>query len=99
MKITLYDYSSHPKICEIKDKPIQSFVVEVISGDETVTVLYEDGTDDYFDSRDDRFIDYRDGWYFVDPKRITEWNSFPFKKGMPYERQTKQWWGTTDETR
>lgn len=89
MKITIYDWIDNPKVCDIEDKPIESFEVTVISGDEIVTIMFEDGTMEKLDSSSDRYLDYFDGVYNVDPKRIAKWNSYPFKTHMSYKRQAK----------
>lgn len=89
MKITIYDWIGNPKVCDIEDKPIKSFKVTINAGDEIVTIMFEDGAMETFDSSSDRYLDYFDGVYNVAPDRIEEWNSMPKKRNMSYSRQAK----------
>lgn len=54
MTIRIYDYDDNVVKIEIPDKPIKSINVIVLSGDETGTIRFEDGTQFDFDASDDR---------------------------------------------
>ena len=54
MKIRIYDYANNAVNIEIPDKPIKRIDVIVLSGDETGTIWFEDGTRIGFDASDNR---------------------------------------------
>ena len=54
MKIRIYDYANNAVNIEIPDKPIKRIDVIVLTGDETGTIRFEDGTQLGFDAPDDR---------------------------------------------
>ena len=64
MKVGLLDYRRTRSEHEIGDlKDIVVAVVHVISGDETMWVLYKDGTEATFDSNKSRMLHFDDGRY------------------------------------
>ena len=66
MKLKLLDYNAQSfeyDIGELSD--IIRIDLEIISGDEVVTISYKDGTTKILDTSPDRFIDYDDGYYVV----------------------------------
>lgn len=84
----IYDYANHPTDVELKDENITSIYVTVKSGDEFVTVMYEDSEWALFDSSSTRSIDYEDGDYTVQGDEIERWLHYePKKTGtVSYER-------------
>jgi len=93
MKITIYDYESTAKECEIPAsdvKDIDTIMVNVISGDEEVWVHLKNGKRFYFDASDCRIIAYDDGTYFVEgTENIQKWLDYKpsGKRTASYERQ------------
>ena len=89
MAIRIYDYDDNAVKIEIPDKPIKSINVIVLSGDETGTIRFEDGTRFDFDASDDRNTDFYDGSYFVEGDDIKRWLSFRPRAGRTawYGRQ------------
>lgn len=66
MKIIISDYMDNKKEIEIQ-KIIKNAFMIVISGDQILHVLYEDGTQDVFEALDDfRTMDFYDGGCFID---------------------------------
>lgn len=84
----IYDYANHPTDVELKDENITAIYVAVKSGDEFVTVVYEDGQRAVFDASATRCIDYYDGEYKVQGDEIERWLHYqPKKTGTAsYER-------------
>ena len=54
MTIRIYDFDDNAVKIENPDKPIKRIDVIVLSGDETGTIRFEDGTRFDFDASDDR---------------------------------------------
>ena len=54
MTIRIYDFDDNAVKNEIPDKPIKRIDVIVLSGDETGTIRFEDGTRFDFDASDNR---------------------------------------------
>lgn len=51
-KVRIFDYKDNPKEITIKDfENVKEFVFEIISGDGTLTVVYNDNHEERFDSR------------------------------------------------
>ena len=61
MKFKIYDYDNKATTIETLDKPIQSILVTILSGDETGTIYFEDGSNQLFDASECRSTDYFDG--------------------------------------
>ena len=76
MTIRIYDFNDNAVKIEIPDKPIKRIDVIVLSGDETGTIRFEDGTRFDFDASDDRDTDYYDGSYVVEGDDIRRWLTF-----------------------
>lgn len=76
MKTKIYDYANNATEIEIKDKPIDYIFVEVITGDEVVTIHYTDNTEETFDSSNCRNTDFNDGSYIVKGSAIEKWLNF-----------------------
>jgi len=72
MILTIYDYNNNSKEVVLHDKPIKYITVYVITGDECITVTFDDGTTQYFDASDKRCRNFHDGTYFVEGDRISE---------------------------
>ena len=76
MKFNIYDYNGHATKVDTGDKVIKQLFVQVLSGDEVVTVDYDDGTSETFDSSDNRWDSYVNGAYFVDINHLQDWVNF-----------------------
>ena len=62
MKIEILDYKSRPKEVDVGElKDIRKMKVDVVTGDEILTVIYKDGSEKSFDSSDDRTRAFYDG--------------------------------------
>ena len=73
----IYDYKNSPVEVEIPDKPILAINVTVLSGDETGSILFADGTKLEFDASDCRLESFYDGSYSVrGNERIEAWLNF-----------------------
>ena len=87
MIINIVDYSGERKQINVGDfELIDSIHVEVITGDEVVTVLYKDNTFEEYDSSEYRITDYYDGEYDVKAKDIKKWSNL---SGDSYDRMIK----------
>lgn len=89
MIMRIYDYDDNAVKIEIPDKPIKCIDITVLSGDETGTIRFEDGTRLDFDASDDRNTDFYDGSYFVEGDDIKRWLAFrpPAGRTASYARQ------------
>ena len=76
MKFTIYDYNSKATEVDTGDKEIKELFVQVLSGDEVVTVDYDDGTKKTFDSSTNRYVSYVEESYIVEKDRIQDWVNF-----------------------
>ena len=61
---------------ELPDKPIKAISVTVLSGDETGTVIFDDGTTVDFDASYWRVCDFFDGSYTVIGEQVSDWLAF-----------------------
>ena len=73
MKFTIYDYNDKATEVDTGDKEIKELFVQVLSGDEVVTVDYDDGTKETFDSSTNRLVSYVEESYIVQKDRIQDW--------------------------
>lgn len=90
MKINIMDYKGETREIEIEDfDNVDLMYIEVISGDEVLTVAYKDGTIQGFDSSNDRMINYYDETYYIykfdneknaidDPNFLNRKNSYEY---------------------
>lgn len=87
--MVVYDYDDCPKVIELPDKEIESITVVVLSGDETGTVNFEDGTTLDFDASGWRTMSFFDGFYVVKGDKLAKWLDFDAtgKKYLSYTRQ------------
>lgn len=76
MKIRIYDYANNAVNIEMPDKPIKRIYVRILTGDETGTILFEDGTQLGFDASGKRCPNFLDGSYFVEGDDIWRWLEF-----------------------
>lgn len=88
-QMTIYDYDNKPVTVELPEKQIFMIIVNVLSGDETGRIIFEDGTSIEFDASSDRINSYFDGAYIVPESFISEWVNFKFSRNRTrsYERQ------------
>ena len=73
MKFNIYDYNNRPTKIDTGNKKIKELEVLVLSGDEIVTIRYEDGSEEMYDSSYTRCIDYFDDKYTVTKENIRKW--------------------------
>ena len=72
MKVKLLDWRGESTEVEIGDlDTIDCVVLEVVSGDETLSVLYKNGGQEFFDSSSSRIHSDFDGSYFIYADGIT----------------------------
>jgi len=60
MKIQIKDYSGDTKVVDLGESKIKTATLTVLSGDEVLTVDYDNGRRAEFDSSDDRIMDFFD---------------------------------------
>lgn len=87
MKIKIYDYNDHATEIEL-EKHVKMIFVTVITGDEIISIIYEDGSTSCYDSSSCRRRDYYDGHYVVNSDQIEEWANMeiPEDRAMSYAR-------------
>ena len=77
MKLITYDYRSRPVEFDIEDKPIMCLSVLIVSGDEVVDVIYEDGVIHSFDASKGRLLTcYMGRYYLTSPEQIERFLNF-----------------------
>lgn len=76
MKFKIYNYNGEATEVDTGDKEIKELFVQVLSGDEVVTVDYDDGTKETFDSSTNRLVSYVEESYIVEKDRIQDWINF-----------------------
>ncbi len=87
MIINIVDYKDERIKVDIGDiENIDYIQVEILSGDEVITVWYKDGTCDYRDSAVYRGKDYYDDDYEVPSEQIEKWSNMP---GSSYDRMER----------
>ena len=88
--IRVYDYANNAVDIDIPDKEIASISIIVISGDETGTIHFKDGSSICFGGSDSlvRLLDIYDYSYLVTGSQIEEWINFEPVEGLTisYER-------------
>lgn len=76
MKINIYDHLNSPKTITLRDdSPIVLIVNKIISGDEVLTVQYEDGSCQQFDSSKNKIMSFYDGEElknFLEQRKVKE---------------------------
>lgn len=73
MRMKIYDYENRPVEVDLPDKEIKAIIVQVLTGDETGCVLFEDDSELAFDASTERVTDYDDGAYLVKKEHLAEW--------------------------
>ena len=76
MKFNIYNFNNEATEVDTGDKLIKQLFVQVLSGDEVVTVEYDDGTKKTFDSSYNRWVSYVEESYIVKKDRIQDWVNF-----------------------
>ena len=76
MIFNIYDFNGRAREVDTGDKVIKDLFVQVLSGDEVVTVYYDDCTSVRFDSSRNRAADYVDGSYIIYPNNLEDWVNF-----------------------
>lgn len=70
-RVRLLDYEDKEHFFTIEDfENVVELDFEILSGDGTLTVIYKDNKEVYFDSRTDRHIDFYDGLWCLQPKHL-----------------------------
>ena len=74
MKVKIYDYDDKVKEVEIPDdKHIKYIVVNIVSGDETGYVTFDEDEFADFDASNSRVRAFDDGGYIVEGDNIQKW--------------------------
>ena len=77
MKIKLLDYESNEYELDVDEENLDHLEVEVISGDEILSIYLKDGSIETYDAADYlgqmRMMNFYDGWYEVYPEDIEKW--------------------------
>lgn len=92
MKFNIYDYKDNAVEIDTKGRKVASISVDVISGDERIEIMYENGSFVMVDSSSNRYIDYYNGSYELSGDKLSEWMKYtPAKdeKGISYKRLRK----------
>lgn len=92
MKFNIYDYKDNAVEIDTKGRKVASISVCVLSGDERIDIMYEDGNFEMIDSSSDRFINYHDGDYELSGDKLLKWMEYTPAKdenGISYERLYK----------
>ncbi len=91
MTMTIFDFEDTEVKIELPDKPIKAISVTVLSGDETGTVIFDDGTTVGFDASNSRICNFFDGSYTVIGEQIFDWLAFKPSDGCTaaYLRQER----------
>lgn len=76
MTMTVFDFENREVKIELPDKPIKAISVTVLSGDETGTVIFDDGATVDFDASYWRICDFFDGSYTVIEEQVSDWLAF-----------------------
>lgn len=76
MKFKIYNYNGKATEVDTGDKLVKQLFVQVLSGDEVVTVEYDDGTKKTFDSSYNRYVSHIEESYIVEKDRIQDWVSY-----------------------
>lgn len=88
MKFNIYNFENEPTEVELKCRAISKIYVNVITGDEIITVLFSNGSIKKFSSSNARIVDDVNGSYILKGKQIREWMDYePKGKGaISFER-------------
>lgn len=87
-KVDIYDWANVKRTVVIPDKPLAEIQINIISGDEVVKFIYEDGMIRTCDaSRTRNYSDFQYS-YHVEGKNIEKWMNFVpgSKKNIVYQR-------------
>lgn len=76
MKFNIYDFNGCATEVDTGDKVVKDLFVQVLSGVEVVTVEYDDGTREIFDSSSNRWNSCVEGSYIVDQEHLQDWINF-----------------------
>lgn len=100
MVTQIYDYANRGKDCDIGDPAeILCLVVTVLSGDELLTVVYQDGGIKRFSSNSLRNMDFYDGSYVVTGDSMEEWVNWmpPADSECTYSYERRDQWYDREE--
>lgn len=65
--LKIYDYNGNPTETnvDLNDENIICATIHIVSGDEVLEVITKDGSMKCYDSSEDRWSDFYDGWYQI----------------------------------
>lgn len=89
MKFNIYGHKDNAVEIDTKGRKVASISVDVISGDERIEIMYENGSFVMVDSSSNRYINYYDGSYELSGDKLLKWMKYTPKKGekgISYER-------------
>lgn len=87
MKFNIYNFNNEATEVDTGDKEIQRLYVQVLTWDEVVTVEYNDGTRETFDSSNNRFVDFVEGFYIVEQNCLQDWINY-----VPTDYDKQPWY-------
>jgi len=87
MKFNIYNFNNEATEVDTGDMEIQRLYVQVLTWDEVVTVEYNDGTRETFDSSNNRFVDFVEGFYIVEQNCLQDWINY-----VPTDYDKQPWY-------
>ena len=73
MKFNIYDYNGRATEVDTGDNIIKQLFVQLMSGNEVVSVEYDDGERETFYSSNNRWNSYVEGSYIVEQDHLQQW--------------------------
>ena len=78
-KVYLFDYKDIQHEYKIKDfEKVKSMVINKLSGDWVLYVIYENNDYSVFEANHNRQVDFYEGTYIINPSRINELNNMKY---------------------
>ena len=78
-KVYLFDYKDIQHEYTIKGfEKVKSMVINVLSGDWVLYVVYENNDYEVFEANHNRQVDFYEGTYIINPSRISELNNMKY---------------------
>ena len=76
MRFNIYNFNNEATEVNTGDKLIKQLFVQVMSGNEVVSVECDDGARETFDSSNNRWNSYVEGSYIVEQDHLQEWINY-----------------------
>lgn len=76
MRFNIYNFNNEATEVNTGDKLIKQLFVQVMSGNEVVSVEYDDSARETFDSSNNRWNSYVEGSYIVEQDHLQEWINY-----------------------